>query len=1083
MSARTIWLAADAAKLRVPVKTTTPGVFNIALGTTLRLRIGLFENDVLDAGIDYAQVVVEFKPLDADEDTVPYARIIATELYNPTIDEWKDMAVSSVDVTFTAEELNTFPKAEKYLLCIWGIAAGVRKTWFSQFVDFIEDGCGIISSTPPPEPEIDYYTAAEVDALFNSYYVKTEVDSLIAECVTEDALDTLLDDYYTKAEVDALIDGLTDTGTGGGLDPSNYYTKTEVDDILDDYVTETALATALGDYYTETQIDTLLDGYQVEDSDLTAIAALTTQSFGRGVLELANASALRTYASLGSVATLTAGAANGAATLDSGGKVPTSQLPDSVLGQLEYQGTWNASTNTPTLAVPPASTTKGDYYVVSTAGTFDSKTFAVGDWIISDGTQWDKVDNTDAVTSVAGRIGAVTLAQADITGLTTGDSPTFAGLSIGGRINLSGNNTFAASTIFTSNVLGLVLATKTGSTYDFVLYNPSGASSIMDVATGTTRASFPGGITAVIGASTPNTGAFTTITATSTISGSNLSGTNTGDQTTVSGNAGSATVLQTTRTIGGSNFNGSANVTSFPVPGPIGATTPNTGAFTTLSTTGMATLNGSLLVSMVNAQMMLYDTGGGADAKRSDFLSGSGILEGRLVNDANNAAIAWLSVTRSGYTPTAVTLYNLNNTPIGNITPSTGRFTEVLATNNGASFSSFPAPTTTRLGSSFDGQNIATILSYGSNTGVTQGVAGGTRASPTATATGVVLAIWGGVGYDTTNGWGNGSGTSTARIAFETLDNFTNTAQGSQIGFDVTPAGSTVASRARVALLTSTGLNATAIGATTPSTAVFTSLSVNGAAGSNLVSYLTSPSGYGTYLELGPSGSYVEFGAIPNGDFYLSHNGVVGGAMRSVRSGAVADTLVLSGGVTSTKSLVSTVADGARAARFAGATGKVRIMGYDGGRAYIDAVNSAESSNIPLSFGASEYALNTSALEVSITNAGLSIGTATPYSRLHVEKAKSDTISESTAVVRLGANDIYLFTGTLAGTPSYAAWIQTMNTGSTPFPLALNPLGSPVLIGTAAVGSSQLRIAGLPTSATGLSTGDVWNDSGTLKIA
>jgi len=41
----------------------------------------------------------------------------------------------------------------------------------------------------------------------------------------------------------------------------------------------------------------------------------------------------------------------------------------------------------------------------------------------------------------------------------------------------------------------------------------------------------------------------------------NTSGTNTGDQTTVSGNAGSATVLQTARTIAGVSFNGSANIT------------------------------------------------------------------------------------------------------------------------------------------------------------------------------------------------------------------------------------------------------------------------------------------------------------------------------------------------------------------------------------------------------------------------------------------------------------------------------------------------------------------------------------------
>jgi hypothetical protein len=46
-----------------------------------------------------------------------------------------------------------------------------------------------------------------------------------------------------------------------------------------------------------------------------------------------------------------------------------------------------------------------------------------------------------------------------------------------------------------------------------------------------------------------------------TVTATGLSGTNTGDQTTVSGNAGSATVLQTSRTINGVSFNGSANIT------------------------------------------------------------------------------------------------------------------------------------------------------------------------------------------------------------------------------------------------------------------------------------------------------------------------------------------------------------------------------------------------------------------------------------------------------------------------------------------------------------------------------------------
>lgn len=44
----------------------------------------------------------------------------------------------------------------------------------------------------------------------------------------------------------------------------------------------------------------------------------------------------------------------------------------------------------------------------------------------------------------------------------------------------------------------------------------------------------------------------------------NTSGTNTGDQTSVTGNSGTATALQTPRTINGVSFNGTANITIFP---------------------------------------------------------------------------------------------------------------------------------------------------------------------------------------------------------------------------------------------------------------------------------------------------------------------------------------------------------------------------------------------------------------------------------------------------------------------------------------------------------------------------------------
>jgi hypothetical protein len=109
------------------------------------------------------------------------------------------------------------------------------------------------------------------------------------------------------------------------------------------------------------------------------------------------------------------GQPNGYASLDSNGKVPLVQINDALIGNVNFQGLWNAATNTPTLANPPASGTKGYYYIVSTAGTFASISFEVGDWIISDGTAWGKVDNTDAVSSVFGRTGNVTAANGDYT--------------------------------------------------------------------------------------------------------------------------------------------------------------------------------------------------------------------------------------------------------------------------------------------------------------------------------------------------------------------------------------------------------------------------------------------------------------------------------------------------------------------------------------------------------------------------------------------------------------------------------------------------------------------------------------------
>lgn len=98
------------------------------------------------------------------------------------------------------------------------------------------------------------------------------------------------------------------------------------------------------------------------------------------------------------------------------GKISLSVIPDSVLGQLEYIGTWDATTGKAVSDTRPLegevirAYRKGDYYIVKTAGTKlpDTKTITeldglqIGDWIVYNGTTWDKIDNTDYIKTVAG---------------------------------------------------------------------------------------------------------------------------------------------------------------------------------------------------------------------------------------------------------------------------------------------------------------------------------------------------------------------------------------------------------------------------------------------------------------------------------------------------------------------------------------------------------------------------------------------------------------------------------------------------------------------------------------------------------
>lgn len=92
----------------------------------------------------------------------------------------------------------------------------------------------------------------------------------------------------------------------------------------------------------------------------------------------------------------------------------------SLTAAVVLKGTWDASS-----LVFPTSTKAGESWICTVAGTVGGVPFAVNDRIValvdaastSSYADWHKLDYTDEVTSVAGKTGAVTLLEADITDL------------------------------------------------------------------------------------------------------------------------------------------------------------------------------------------------------------------------------------------------------------------------------------------------------------------------------------------------------------------------------------------------------------------------------------------------------------------------------------------------------------------------------------------------------------------------------------------------------------------------------------------------------------------------------------------
>lgn len=109
---------------------------------------------------------------------------------------------------------------------------------------------------------------------------------------------------------------------------------------------------------------------------------------------------------------------NGIAGVDATGKLDMDLMPNELLnnvGYVIYKGTWNALNNIP--IINSGSGVKGSYYVVNARGNIaidGINNWEVGDWIIFNGSRWEKLDNTGGVRSISGKTGHLVLQSSDI---------------------------------------------------------------------------------------------------------------------------------------------------------------------------------------------------------------------------------------------------------------------------------------------------------------------------------------------------------------------------------------------------------------------------------------------------------------------------------------------------------------------------------------------------------------------------------------------------------------------------------------------------------------------------------------------
>lgn len=260
-----------------------------------------------------------------------------------------------------------------------------------------------------------------------SGYSGSDANTYGSNSVTEDSHTHQISLPDATETVKGVIELATDDEATEGIDTTRAINAKQLATAKQDVIRDVMLNVVNSAKVTIRTSNGITGGSETAASSFT-LSGVDASATEKGVVQLATQEEVNTGTNTAKVitsATLGKGKANGVASLDNSGKIVTSQLPDYLLGQVMYGG--NASTISTTTTVSPSDSLKakkgttatsisivnsatstlpdtygwqdmeGVYFICQANGTFAGIDFETGDWIISTGSAWEKIDNTDSI--------------------------------------------------------------------------------------------------------------------------------------------------------------------------------------------------------------------------------------------------------------------------------------------------------------------------------------------------------------------------------------------------------------------------------------------------------------------------------------------------------------------------------------------------------------------------------------------------------------------------------------------------------------------------------------------------------------